>query len=98
MTAQPSLEYFWKRECENSIPVTRRHHNLFVNGIDFDSVHIHPRNLGHRDSPMRGNVSVIVDTPNADPSARGGCDNPAFRRIHVRFAAPEFRLRTGDDA
>src|SRR5947199_8936843 len=93
-----SVEYLRHRECENSISIPRRHHQLFVNGIDLDSVHVHPRDFRYRDSPTRRDVTVIVDAPDTDGPARGHRDNPTFRRIYVGFAASEFRLRTGDDA
>src|SRR5437016_2933864 len=92
-----SVEYFRHGERKDGISISGRHHNLFVNGIDLDSVHVHPRNFRYRDSPMRRDVSVIVDTPNADSPACGGRDNPAFRRVDVWFAASEFRLWTRND-
>src|SRR5205807_4081913 len=92
-----SVEYLRHRECKNGISIACRYHNLFVNGIDLDSVHVHPRDFSYRDSPVWRDISVIVDTPNTDCPACGGRDNPTFRRVHVWFAASEFRLRTRDD-
>src|SRR5437867_8709244 len=92
-----TVEYLRHRECKNGISIPRRHHDLFVNRIDLDSVDVHPRNFRYRDSPTRRDVSIIVDTPDTDSPARGGRDNPTFRRIHMGFAASEFRLRTRDD-
>src|SRR5438105_4313697 len=78
-----SVEDLRHRECEDGIPIPCGHHQLLVNGIDLDSVHVHPGNFCYRDSPTRRNVSVIVDTPDTDCSACSHRDNPAFRRVHV---------------
>src|SRR3989441_7297094 len=72
-----SVEYLRHRECKNSISIPRRHHNLFVNGIDLDSVHVHSRDFRYRDSPTRRDVSIIVNTPDTDSPACGETLPPA---------------------